>query len=236
MMYGYARVSDPAQDHARQVAELTAAGCERIYQEKRSAAAGRKRPALRQAIAVLQPGDVLVFTALDRFARSARDALNVLASVTEKGAAFRSLAEPWADTTTPIGALLVTVLVGFAEFDRAMILKRTGEGRRAAKERGVRLGRPSTLTPAQKAFVRAQLDARAQSTTELAALLRVSESTITRAARTAPPAGEGPPPAWHAPSCAAFTAGAGNTARCTCGGAGRGAAGRPQIDIEELTR
>jgi len=216
MNYGYARVSDPGQDYAGQVAELTAAGCERIFSEKRSAAAGRKRPALRQAVEALGPGDCLVVTRLNRLARSARDALNTLAAVAAKGADFRSLRETWADTTTPHGRFIVTVFVGVAELDRELILERTGEGRQAARARGVKLGRPSTLNATQRAFVRDQLATHAATIGELTALLGVSRSTITRAARSAP--AEQPerrPPAWHAPTCAAL---GGGSARCTCGG------------------
>ena len=89
----------------------------------------------------LEPSDVLVVTRLDRLARSTRDLLNVLAAVTERGAGFRSLKDTWADTTTPHGRLMLTVLGGLAEFERELIRARTGEGRERAKARGVRFGR-----------------------------------------------------------------------------------------------
>lgn len=185
-VYGYARVSDPDQDHAAQVEELTAAGCERIYSEKRSAAAGRSRPELRRLIAALEPGDVFVFTRLNRLARSARDALNTVAEVGERGALFRSLREPWADTTTPYGRFLVTVFSGVAELDREMILERTREGRQAARKRGVKMGRRPTLGALQRKFVREQLAAGRASINELARVLEVSRSTIVRANRPTP--------------------------------------------------
>lgn len=217
MIYGYARVSAAAQDHAHQVAELTAAGCERIFTEKASAAAGRKRPALRQALDALEPGDCLVVTKLDRMARSARDALNVLAAIGDREAGFRSLAEPWADTTTPQGRLVATIFSAFAEFDREMILSRTRDGRQAAKARGVKLGRPNTLNAAQRRFVRERRAASPPATiSELQALMGVSRSTIVRACRDAPDA-EAPSPVWHAPTCAVHTGGAGKPGRCTCG-------------------
>jgi len=228
MRYGYARVSDAAQDHAAQVAELTAAGCERIFSEKRSAAAGRKRPALRQAVDALAPGDVLVVTRLNRLARSARDALNTLAAVAAKGADFQSLREAWADTTTPHGRFIVTVFVGVAELDRELILERTSEGRQAARKRGVRLGRPHTLNPTQRAFVRHQLASKAATIGELTTLLGVSRSTVTRAASAAPAATPDTPAPWHAPGCPALA----GSKRCTCGGAAP--RGGPQVDLEEL--
>jgi DNA invertase Pin-like site-specific DNA recombinase len=98
----------------------------------------------------LEPGDVLVVTRLDRLARSTRDLLNVLASVTERGAGFRSLKDSWCDTTTPHGRLMLTVLGGLAEFERELIKARTGEGRERAKAKGVRFGRPLKLSPHQR--------------------------------------------------------------------------------------
>lgn len=193
-VYGYARVSDPGQDHARQVDELTAAGCERIFSEKRSAAGGRKRPELRRALDTLEPGDVLIVTRLDRLARSALDALSTIAAVGEKGAQFRSLREAWADTTTPHGRFMVTVFSGVAELDREMILERTREGRQAARRRGTTMGRRPSLDRKQRAFVRAQLAAGRASINELAALLKVSRSTIIRANRPTPAESAEPSP------------------------------------------
>jgi DNA invertase Pin-like site-specific DNA recombinase len=91
----------------------------------------------------------LVVTRLDRLARSTRDLLNVLATVSERGAGFRSLGDPWADTTTPHGRLMLTVLGGLAEFERALLMSRTGEGRTRAMARGVRFGRKPKLTAHQ---------------------------------------------------------------------------------------
>jgi hypothetical protein len=84
----------------------------------------------------LATGDVVMVTRLDRLARSTRDLLNTLATITEKKAGFRSLADTWADTTTPHGRLMLTVLGGLAEFEKELILARTNEGRARAKERG----------------------------------------------------------------------------------------------------
>jgi DNA invertase Pin-like site-specific DNA recombinase len=126
-VFGYARVSTRDQDLAGQVAELQAAGCGNIYREKASGAK-TDRPELAKAIRRLEAGDVLVVTGLDRLTRSTRDLLNVLAAVGERGAGFRSLKDTWADTTTPHGRLMLTVLGGLAEFERELIRARTGEG------------------------------------------------------------------------------------------------------------
>jgi DNA invertase Pin-like site-specific DNA recombinase len=145
-LYGYARVSTRDQDLALQLNELTAAGCAKVFKEKASGARS-DRPELAKVIGRLEPGDVLVVTRLDRLARSTRDLLNVLDELAKRGAGFRSLKDSWADTTTPHGKLMVTVLGGLAEFERELIRARTGEGRKRAKESGVRFGRPHKLTP-----------------------------------------------------------------------------------------
>src|SRR4051812_36768375 len=108
------------------------------------------RPQLARLLKVLKPGDLVIVTRLDRLARSTRDLLNVLATITEGKAGFRSLSDTWADTTTPHGRLMLTVLGGLAEFERELIRARTGEGRQRARARGVHLGRKPKLTPHQK--------------------------------------------------------------------------------------
>src|SRR5437660_8114179 len=147
--FGYARVSTRDQDLAGQVAELKAAGCGNIFKEKASGAR-TDRPELAKAIRRLDAGDVLVVTRLDRLARSTRDLLNILDAIAKAGAGFKSLKDAWADTTTPHGRLMLTVLGGLAEFERELIRARTGEGRKRAKERGVKFGRPRKLTPHQR--------------------------------------------------------------------------------------
>jgi DNA invertase Pin-like site-specific DNA recombinase len=87
------------------------------------------RAELAKVIKRLEPGDVLAVTRLDRLARSTRDLLNVLATIAEREAGFRSLKDTWADTTTPHGRLMLTVLGGLAEFERELIKARTGDGR-----------------------------------------------------------------------------------------------------------
>jgi DNA invertase Pin-like site-specific DNA recombinase len=97
---GYARVSTDGQTLEGQQAALTAAGATKIFAEKISGAVtDRKAPG--KAIAALGAGDVLLVTRLDRLARSTRDLLNSLAAISDRGAAFPSLADAWADTTTP---------------------------------------------------------------------------------------------------------------------------------------
>jgi DNA invertase Pin-like site-specific DNA recombinase len=135
-VYGYARVSSEGQSLTAQVTELKAAGCQRIFQEKISGArADRKQ--LARLLAELDDGDTVVVTRLDRLARSTRDLLNTLAAIGAANATFRSLHDAWADTTTAHGRLILTVLGGLAEFERHLIIARTGEGRKRAKAHGV---------------------------------------------------------------------------------------------------
>ena len=108
-LYGYARVSTREQDLSSQDAELRAAGCAKVFREKASGAK-TDRPELAKVIRRLEKDDVLVVVRLDRLARSTRDLLNVLDEVGKRGAGFRSLKDTWADTTTPHGKLMVTVL------------------------------------------------------------------------------------------------------------------------------
>ena len=148
-MFGYARVSTRDQDFNAQVAELMAAGCAKVYREKASGAK-TDRAELAKVMSKMEPGDVLVVCRLDRLARSTRDLLNIIEALTQRGAGFKSLKDTWADTTSPHGRLMLTVLGGLAEFERELIRARTGDGRKRAKERGVRFGRPRKLTPHQR--------------------------------------------------------------------------------------
>jgi DNA invertase Pin-like site-specific DNA recombinase len=128
MKYGYARVSTGSQSLSAQLEQLSQAGTNRIFKEKVSGAV-TDRPQLHQLLKVLEEGDLVLITRLDRLARSTRDLLNTVALIGEKKAGFRSLSDAWADTTTPHGRLILTVLSGLAEFERDLIRSRTSEGR-----------------------------------------------------------------------------------------------------------
>ena len=130
-IFGYARVSSNGQSLEAQLAELKAAGCSKIFQEKITGK-HRERAALERVLKTLGEGDVLIITRLDRLARSSRDLLNIIKQITDAGASFKSLKDSWADTTTAHGRLILTVLAGLAEFERELIVERTGEGRERA--------------------------------------------------------------------------------------------------------
>src|ERR1700734_2355858 len=148
-VFGYARGSTDGQTLASQDAELMGAGCAKVYAEKVSGARS-DRPELGKLLRRVEAGDLLIVTRLDRLARSTRDLLNILHMLAERGAKFKSLHDPWADTTTPQGELLVTILAGFATFERHLIKARTDDGRKRAQARGVRFGRPRKLDQHQR--------------------------------------------------------------------------------------
>ncbi len=151
MLTGYARVSTDDQDLALQRAALKEAGCKRVFEEKISGAK-RDRPELARMLDGIREADVVVVTRLDRLARSTRDLLDIAERLKEGSAGLRSIAEPWADTTSPAGRMVLTVFAGIAEFERSLIHERTSSGRTAAQARGVRFGRPSALTVEQVAL------------------------------------------------------------------------------------
>ena len=178
MKYGYARVSSDGQSVDAQVRQLTKAGCKKVFREIASGAK-TDRAQLRRLLDVLDAGDVLTVTRLDRLARSTRDLLNTLAAITAKKAGFRSLGDTWADTTTSHGRLMLTVLGGLAEFERDLIRARTGEGRARAVARGQKMGRPFKLTDHQK---REAIKRRNQGETlaDIGRSYNVSPATISR--------------------------------------------------------
>ena len=128
MRYGYARVSSKTQDYSAQVDALKAAGCERIFSEKRSGKSAKDRPEFSKLMRALVPGDTVVVSKLDRLARSSRDLHNILHELQERGCGFVSLGESWCDSTSEVGRLMLTIMGGIAEFERGLIRKRREEG------------------------------------------------------------------------------------------------------------
>ena len=157
---------------------LTEHGCGQIFQEK-ACGARSDRPQLAKALAALQPGDTLVITRLDRLARSTGDLLNIVKSTAAEQANFLSLGEPWANTSTAIGKLMLTVLSGVAEFERDLIALRTSEGRQRAKKSGVKFGPKFKLSPHQIDEVRRRKE-NGESCRFLARSYGVSPNTISR--------------------------------------------------------
>src|SRR5262249_38831807 len=179
--FGYARVSTDGQTLQAQTEALHSAGCARIFAEKISGAYS-DRPQLAKALAALSEGDTLVVSKLDRLARSTRDLLNTLDAIGKAGATFKSLGDPWADTTSAHGRLMLSVLGALAQFERFLILTRTAEGRTRAQANGVRFGRKPSLTPYQRAEA-LRRRAAGETLMEIAKLFGVSHMTIARIAQ-----------------------------------------------------
>ena len=179
-LIGYARISTYGQPLDSQLKQLRAAGCSsrNIYREKVMGARPDRRELLRM-LDHLAPGDVVTVTRIDRLARSTLDLFAIVKRIIDAKAQFRSLAEPWADTGTRTGRLMLAVLGGLADVERDLIRTRTAEGRSRAKERGKHMGRPPSLTPEQQKEAASR---RAQGATlqELAHSYNVSKSTISR--------------------------------------------------------
>ena len=178
-LIGYARVSTQGQDLEQQRLALGQHGCQRIFEEKVSGAK-RDRPELGRLLDHLRPGDVLIVTRLDRLARSTTDLLHIAERLKEIGAGLRSLAEPWADTTSPAGRMILTIFAGIADFERSLISERTSAGRAAAKAKGVRFGPKPTLTSDQVTHAKRMIE-EGQSVSEVARLLGVHRATLYRA-------------------------------------------------------
>src|SRR6516162_11188288 len=171
MKIGYARVSTLEQNLDLQLHALKKAGCRRIFQEKISSSA-RNRPEFQRMLDQIRGGDILVVWKLDRLARSTRDLLETMETIRGAGGKFQSLSEPWADTTTHAGKMIMTIFAGIAEFERALIRERTGAGREAAKKRGVLFGRPPKLTPDQRQLAQ-RLVSEGKSAREIASVFKV---------------------------------------------------------------
>jgi len=178
MIYGYARVSTAAQDLAPQLAQLKAAGCEKIFREKITGTTA-DRPQLRKLISVLAPGDVVITPAVDRLSRDTTDLLVIAREMQRAGAGIRSLAEPFLDTTSDFAEVVFAILGVAAKLERRRILERTERGRADAKAKGVRFGRKPKLTEYQQREARARVAA-GETQRSVARSYNVSQSTISR--------------------------------------------------------
>jgi DNA invertase Pin-like site-specific DNA recombinase len=180
MRYGYARVSSKTQNYSAQVEALKAAGCERIFCEKRSGKSAKDRPEFSKLMRALVPGDTVVVSKLDRLARSTRDLHNILYELQSKDCGFLSLTESWCDTTSKFGRLMMTIMGGINEFERELIRERCEEGIERAKHKGTKFGRPNALDAGQRRRV-AERYAAGETMAELAREYECGEATIRRA-------------------------------------------------------
>ena len=177
---GYARVSTTGQSLEAQLDFLTKAGVTQVFSEKASGKSTDKRPELDKALTYLRKGDILIVTKLDRLARSVLDLHTIAKRLDEKGVDLRVLDQPELDTTSKTGKLLFSLLGAVGEFERALILERTQEGREIAKAKGVKFGRKPTLTPKEADSIRLKNAAWGGSKAELARSVGVSRATLYR--------------------------------------------------------
>lgn len=177
MKYGYARVSTAGQDLKIQIKALEKEGCDKIYSEHFT---GTKsdRPQFNELLKKLKEDDTLVVTKLDRFARSTRDAIDIVKQLFEKGVKVHVLNMGLIEDT-PTGNLIFTVMMAFAQFERDMIVERTQEGKAIAKQKeGYREGRPKRYTKKQLDHALSMLDT--HSYNQVAELTGISKSTLIR--------------------------------------------------------
>ncbi|WP_409305722.1 recombinase family protein [Peribacillus sp. SCS-155] len=148
MKYGYARVSTIHQDLQVQLQQLKKEKCNKIFSEKYMGI-NKKRPEFRKLIDILQEGDTLVVTKLDRFARSTQDALEIIKDLFNRNIKVHVLNMGIIENT-PTGRLIFTIFSAFAEFERDMIVERTQEGKMLAKQNpDFREGRPKKYSKQQ---------------------------------------------------------------------------------------
>ena len=180
MFVGYARVSSTDQDLTVQHDALTAAGCEKMFGEKKSGRRADDRTALNEALDFVRNGDTLIVTRLDRLARSTQDLHNLLAKLDAKGVGFRCLAQSGVDTTTSTGKLTLAILGAVAAFEADLRAERQAEGLAKAKVAGKYRGRLPSIDYAQVRRLREQ----GNSPTEIACLLKIGRTSVYRALAT----------------------------------------------------
>lgn len=188
--FGYARVSSLGQNLSAQINQLKDAGCTTIYQEKVSGRKTTERKQFNKLLEVVDDGDTIVVTKLDRFARSTKDALYTIEMLDKKGVSLivLNMGGDRVDTNTAIGKLMITVLSGIAEFEADMIRERQIEGIADAKTRGVYKGRPHTYTEKHSGLQHAieLYNNRANNkytVKQIAEITKISKATIYRAIR-----------------------------------------------------
>lgn len=175
---GYARVSTATQNLQAQIDRLNSEGCSKVFSDKISGAKSA-RPGLASAMDALGKNDVLMVVRLDRLARSLNDLIKIGERLNEIGALLNALEDPWADTTTPQGRMILGIFGSLAEFERELILQRSKEGRERARLNGVIPGRPSTMKASQIARARSYRDD-GYSLRKIADEMGIPKSTIER--------------------------------------------------------
>ncbi|MBY5635917.1 recombinase family protein [Rhizobium leguminosarum] len=179
MKIGYARVSTDGQNLDLQRCALSAAGCERIFEDHGFSATRVTRPGLKAALRCLRRGDTLVVWRFDRLARSVPHLSSIISGLQKRGVGFASVTEA-IDTSSEIGELILWVLGAVAGFERCLIKSRIAAGLDAARARGQQLGRRPSLSAEQRAEVKELLASQSVTAGELAERYHVHPRTIRR--------------------------------------------------------
>lgn len=174
-LIGYARVSTVGQTLEVQRGQLTAAGCEIIYEEKVSGVRADRKE-LGRMLRNLKEGDLVLVTRTDRLARSIFDMFEIIRRIVAAGANFRDLAQPLADTSTSSGRMYLAILGGLAEMERELIVSRTAEGRARSLKR---MGRPCKISGEERAEVLRRVE-RGEPISDIARSCNVARQTIRR--------------------------------------------------------
>jgi len=178
MKIGYARISTQDQSVDLQSDALTAAGCEKVFQDIASGAKS-DRAGLAEAVEFARAGDTLVVWKLDRLGRSLKHLIETVNQLHERGIGFASLQEN-IDTTTSGGKLIFHVFGALAEFERELIRERTQAGLKAARARGRKGGRKEKLTPKQVEIAKAMVSDPNISISSICEMLKISKPTLYR--------------------------------------------------------
>ena len=186
-LLGYARISTQDQDASLQVLALEAAGCSKVFIDQASGST-TKRPELDKLLAYAREGDTLVVWRLDRLGRSTQHLLRTIEELGQRGVGFRSLTEA-ISTDSASGALLLTIMSAIAQFELSLVKERTIAGIQAARNRGVRIGRPPKVT-LTKIEAAKEMKAAGMSTSEIAEALGVSRRSVYRAFQVTEPSAQ----------------------------------------------
>lgn len=176
-LIGYARVSSSGQSLEVQEEALAAAGCHKVFSEKRSGATRGGREELERALDYARDGDTFIVTRLDRLARDAKDLHKIVQFLTDKGVGFRALQQGEFDTTTSVGKVVLGILALFAEFERDVSRERQRAGIDKAKSEGRYRGRKPVSSPAEVHALKAE----GLSNAEIARRLGISRPSVLRA-------------------------------------------------------
>lgn len=176
---GYGRVSSTDQNLEVQTDKLKAAGCTKLFLEKKSGKSTDGRDQLAAALDYVREGDTFVVTRFDRLARSAVDLVTILKALETKGVAFKCTDQK-IDTSGSMGKFLVTIMGAVAEFELGIRKERQLDGIAKAKDAGVYKGRKRTIDSAEVA----KLAGDGMGATEIAKRLKIGRASVYRALDT----------------------------------------------------